>query len=62
METEIREYRTRDLSLAGYLAEHGLELRSAKRNQQTRHFEFILDDPKGVAEERPGRGRDGPSR
>lgn len=51
MAAEIREYRTRDLSLAGFLAEHGLELKRARRNPETRHFEFILEDPDSMAEE-----------
>lgn len=51
MAAEIREYRTRDLSLAGFLAEHGLELKQARRNPQTHHFEFALYDPDDMAEE-----------
>lgn len=51
MAAEVREYRTRDLSLAGYLAEHGLELRRARRNPESRHFEFVLEDPDSEAEE-----------
>lgn len=51
MAVEVREYRTRDLSLAGFLAENGLTLLSARRNPETRHFEFALDDPEGRAED-----------
>jgi hypothetical protein len=47
---EIREYRTRDISLAAYLAERDLTMLSARRNPQTGHFEFVLNDPMDQAE------------
>lgn len=50
METAVREYRTRDISLAGFLAEHGLVLRRARRDPANGHFEFMLEDPKDQAE------------
>lgn len=46
-----REFVTRDLSLAAYLAEHGLVLRRARRNPKSRDFEFVLEDPDGRAED-----------
>ena len=51
MAAEVREYRTRDLSLAGFLAENGFTLLRARRNPETRHFEFALHDPEDKAEE-----------
>jgi hypothetical protein len=46
-----REYRTRDLSLAAYLAERGLAMLDGSRDPMTGHFEFVLDDPEGRAEQ-----------
>lgn len=45
------EFITRDLSLAAYLAEHGLTLRMAEKDPRTGHFRFVLEDPFGDAEE-----------
>ncbi len=50
MAVDVREYRTRDISLAAYLAERELTLLSARRNPTTGHFEFVLDDPRDQAE------------
>ncbi len=44
---EPREFVTRDLSLAAFLAEHGLILRRADQDPRTGHFCFVLEDPRG---------------
>ena len=45
------EFVTRDLSLAAFLAERGLVLRKAEKDRQTGYFRFVLEDPRGEAEE-----------
>ncbi len=50
--TTTGEYVTRNLSLAAYLQEiGGLQVRKAGRNPTTGDFEFVLDDPAGIADE-----------
>ena len=50
MAVDVRPYRTRDISLAAYLAERGLTMISARRNPTSGHFEFALEDPEDQAE------------
>lgn len=43
-------FKTSDLALAAYLTLRGLSLISAARSENGR-FEFVLDDPKGEAQD-----------
>ena len=45
------EFVTRDISLAAFLAERGLVLRKAEKDRRTGYFCFVLEDPRGEAEE-----------
>ena len=48
---EATDFVTRDISLAAFLAERGLVLRKAEKDRRTGYFNFVLEDPRGEAEE-----------